>query len=254
MKKIKILIFCSITIFFFSCEKNQNDSEVIDCDYYHWGYDGDSSPDTWSTCYSDCEGQSQSPINIEGATVDTSLSALNTNYQDVPIELNYNGHTIDFLYEAGSSLDLNGVDYNLVQFHFHTHSEHSIDSNFLPLEIHLVHKDPITENLAVISVLFDEGGDNAFLSKFIDNLPDSVDIPFNSSELVNVSDIFPENNGYYSYSGSLTTPPCSENVSWFVMRSTMEASVSQITKLQGIIKDNFRPVEPLNGREIKSFN
>ena len=103
-------------------------------------------------------------------------------------------------------------------------------------------------------MLFDEGSDNAFLSKFIDNLPDTVDIPFNSSELVNVSDIFPENNGYYSYSGSLTTPPCSENVSWFVMKSSMEASILQITKLQAIIKNNFRPVRPLNGREIKSFN
>ncbi len=77
MKKIKILIFCSITIFFFSCEKNQNNNEVIDCDHYHWGYDGDSSPDTWSTCYGYCDGQSQSPINIEGAIVDTSLSFLN---------------------------------------------------------------------------------------------------------------------------------------------------------------------------------
>ena len=249
MKKIKILIFCSITIFFYSCEKNT----VIDCNNYHWGYDGDSSPDTWSTCYGYCDGQSQSPINIEGAIVDTSLSALNTNYQAVPIELSYNGHTIDFLYKAGSSLDLNGVDYNLIQFHFHTHSEHSINNNFSPLEIHLVHADTIG-NLAVISVLFDEGSDNAFLSKFIDNLPDTVDIPFNSSELVNVSDIFPENNGYYSYSGSLTTPPCSENVSWFVMKSSMEASILQITKLQAIIKNNFRPVRPLNGREIKSFN
>ena len=86
------------------------------------------------------------------------------------------------------------------------------------------------------------------------NLPDTEGIPFNSSELVNVSDIFPGNNGYYSYSGSLTTPPCSENVSWFVMKSTMEASGSQITKLQNIIKNNFRPVRSLNGREIKSFN
>ena len=252
MKKIKIFILCLITIFFYSCKKNA----VIDCKHYHWGYyeNSSSSPDTWSTCYSECDGQSQSPINIEGSIVDTSLSALNTNYQDVPIALNYNGHTIDFLYEAGSSLDLNGVDYNLIQFHFHTHSEHSIDSNFLPLEIHLVHKDPITENLAVISVLFDEGSENEFLSKFIDNLPDTEGILFSdTSELVNVSDIFPGNNGYYSYSGSLTTPPCSENVSWFVMKSTMEASVSQITKLQDIIKDNFRPVRSLNGREIKSF-
>ena len=182
---------------------------------------------------------------------------MNINYQDAPIELSYNGHTIDFLYEAGSSLDLNGVDYNLIQFHFHTHSEHSINNNFSPLEIHLVHMDTITENLAVISVLFDTllNHENEFLSKFIDNLPDTEGILFSdTSELVNVSDIFPGNNGYYSYSGSLTTPPCSENVSWFVMKSTMEASVSQITKLQDIIKDNFRPVKSLNGREIKSFN
>ena len=253
MKKIKILIFCLITIFFYSCKKNA----VIDCNHYHWGYyeNSSSSPDTWSTCYSECDGHSQSPINIEAAIVNSSLSALNINYQYAPIELSYNGHTIDFLYEAGSSLDLNGVDYNLIQFHFHTHSEHSIDSNFLPLEIHLVHADTIG-NLAVISVLFDTllNHKNEFLSKFIDNLPDTEGIPFNSSELVNVSDIFPGNNGYYSYSGSLTTPPCSENVSWFVMKSTMEASGSQITKLQNIIKNNFRPVRSLNGREIKSFN
>jgi len=85
-------------------------------------------------------------------------------------------------------------------------------------------------------------------------LPDNEEFPFNSNEMVNVSDILPENNGYYSYSGSLTTPPCSENVAWFVMKSKMEASESQINKIQDIIKDNFRPLEMLNDREIKSFN
>jgi carbonic anhydrase len=254
MKKLNIIIFCSITIFFYSCEKNSEDPEVIDCNDYHWEYDGSSAPDTWSACYSECDGASQSPINIQGAIMDTSLSALNINYENVPIELIYNGHTIDFVYEFGSSLNLNGVEYSLLQFHFHTHSEHSIDNSFSPLEVHLVHRDPVTENLAVIGVLLDEGNENEFLSKFINDLPDNEEFPFNSNEMVNVSDILPENNGYYSYSGSLTTPPCSENVAWFVMKSKMEASESQINKIQDIIKDNFRPLEMLNDREIKSFN
>ncbi len=252
MKKIHILLL-SIFITSLLLSSCQEDDEV-DCITFEWGYEGDASPDNWESCHTECGGQSQSPINITGAVVDGSLTALETHYEGVPIELINNGHTVEFEYEVGSMLQLNGDDYDLLQFHFHTGSEHTIDNLQYPMEAHLVHQNAATGNLAVIGIFFEEGSENSFLANFSDNLPLAADDHYSSTNMVNVGDLLPANGAYYTYSGSLTTPPCSEIVTWLVLKTPVEASSTQIQNMHDIIHDNYRPVLPLNEREIKEFN
>lgn len=244
-----LLSIFSLLIFLPSC---QNDDE-INCNTYKWEYFGDEAPDTWPICTAECGGQSQSPVNITGAVTDNDLKVLVTNYKPVPINLINNGHTLQFNYDDGSTINVNGEEYKLLQFHFHGLSEHTVDEKQFPLEVHLVHQNAAGD-LAVVGVFFEAGSENTFLSNFTGNLPVSEDQNYTSEDMVNVEDVLPTETGYYTYSGSLTTPPCSEIVTWLVMRSPVEASNNQIQEMNAILKDNFRPIQALNGRQIAQFN
>ncbi len=254
MNKSNILILGLLAMFVLisSCKRDK-DEEEFSCVDYHWEYEGEAAPETWGTCAANCGGLAQSPVNITEAIVDANLNALTTNYQNAPIELAYNGHTIQFDYKAGSSLTLNGETFNLLQFHFHTKSEHTINGEQYPMEVHLVHQNPDTDDLAVIGIFFEEGSENAFLANFSDNLPETENSPLSLSNEVNATDLLPSDMGYYTYTGSLTTPPCSEIVTWLVMKTPVQASSTQINAMHNIIQDNFRPVQALNGREVKEF-
>jgi len=256
MKNIKFLILlaCCTTFLFSSCKSDDEDEEQdVDCSTYEWAYSGDATPDTWHLCNADCGGNSQSPINIAGTTVDANLTALATNYQDVPINLFNNGRTVEFTYQAGSALTVDGVEYGLAQFHFHTLSEHTVDGDHFPMEIHLVHQSA-DGSLAVVSVLVKEGAENAFLKNFSDDYPATTVDVYQTTDMVNIADLLPSDMSYYTYSGSLTTPPCSEMVSWFVMKTPVEASAAQIGDMAAILNSNFRPTQSLNGRVIGEFN
>lgn len=233
-----------------ACKK---DEVLVDCAAFHWSYTDDGAPEYWVECNPDCDGNNQSPINITGAVAGNTLSPLETHYEAVPVSIINNGHTIEFEYEPGSVLSLNGADYELLQFHFHTGSEHNIEGEQFPMEIHLVHKKSDAE-LAVIGMMVVEGSENAFLKNFSDHLPANENDDYTSADLVNVSDLFPAQPGYYTYGGSLTTPACSETVTWFVMKDPIQASAEQISNFHTILQDNFRPLQPLNGRTIGSFD
>jgi carbonic anhydrase len=246
---LSILAFSLLTI---SCKKSDNTEE--NCENFHWSYEGEGGPEFWLTCYEDCGGIAQSPIDITSTRQDPMLSALSTDYKNAPIHLLNNGHSIEYTYTAGSTLNLNGDNFELLQLHFHTQSEHTVNGMHYPMEVHLVHKNESTGQLAVIGVFFVEGAENTFLDAFIENLPANTDDQYVSEKLLSASDLLPANQGYYSYTGSLTTPPCSEIVSWFVMKTPIEASSAQIEKMHEIMHDNFRPVQALNGREVTEFN
>ena len=169
-----------------------------------------------------------------------------------PIELVNNGHTIQFNFSKGSTLKWNGEKYDLLQFHFHTRSEHTISEKHFPMELHLVHKSE-TGGLAVIGVFFKEGKENSLLEQFINNLPSEANQVFSDEAEINAADLISPNAGYFTYSGSLTTPPCSQIVNWIVLKENLEASQRQIKKIQEIMGENFRPTQAVNGREIKEF-
>lgn len=255
MKNFKFLILaaCCTTLLFSSCKSDDEEEDTVDCDTYEWSYVGDTDPETWHTCNADCGGNAQSPINITGSSADASLAVLETNYTDTDIDLFNNGHTVECTYDPGSNLTIGGVEYSLAQFHFHTLSEHTIDGNHYPMEIHLVHESA-GGSLAVISILVAEGEENAFLKNFSDNYPATPADVYQTSDMINITDLLPSNTAYYTYSGSLTTPPCSEMVTWFVMKSPVEASSAQIGDMAAILNSNYRPTQGLNGRAIGEFN
>lgn len=208
----------------------------------NWG----SLAEDWSTCR---DGVEQSPIDITGTTVDATLPTLETDYEPTHAVLLNNGHTWELEYEPGSTLTINDETYELLQFHFHTPSEHLIAGAAAAMEMHLVHRNA-DGNLAVIGVLFEVGAENAWLAEFWDDFPRSEGEVEEEYE-VNVADGLPNDLSYFTYAGSLTTPPCSEIVTWVVLKTPLTASQAQIDAMNNTFGDNARPIQPLNGRSIR---
>ncbi|MDX1555561.1 MAG: carbonic anhydrase family protein [Xanthomonadales bacterium] len=208
----------------------------------HWG----SLSPAWSAC---AEGKSQSPINVASA-VDQDLPALSTAYEPGAKNFTNNGHAVQVNYDAGSTLTIgDSGPYELKQFHFHSPSEHQRDGKNLHAEMHLVHADA-DGNLAVIGVLIDEGHHNAKIAELWNDIPGfrgtTNDVP-----RINVADLLPEDDAHFAYSGSLTTPPCSEGVSWIIMEQPLTMSIDQVMALKNAIGfENNRPVQALNGRTV----
>lgn len=221
-----------------------------------WGYEGDIGPDNWgelSEDYAVCgEGTSQSPINISDATA-TTLTPITFNYEEVPMAIFNNGHTIEVEYHEGSSIVYNEKTYNVLQFHFHQPSEHTIDGEAFPMELHIVHQNPESGNLAVVGVMLAEGDEsNEAYSAVFDNLPAEVGEPDEETEMmINVADLLPmDTETYFTYEGSLTTPPCTQIVRWLVLAEPVVLSAEQIEAFGAIYDNNARPVQPLNTRDL----
>jgi len=161
-----------------------------------------------------------------------------------------NGHTIQVNYDAGSTVVVDGTSYELKQYHFHAPSEHTVDGQHFPMEMHLVHQSP-GGKLAVLGVFIDEGDHNAAFEPVLSNLPDEVGEEIHHENVtVNIDDLIPPSPTTYRYPGSLTTPPCSEGVSWFVDIEPIELSAEQIAQFKANFYGNNRPVQPLNDRTV----
>ena len=161
-----------------------------------------------------------------------------------------NGHTIQIDYPGAETLTLGGVDYQLTQYHFHSPSEHTVDGKHFPMEMHLVHK-AADDKLAVVGVFIAEGAHNKAFDPIWANLPDRKGVETHYAAVkVDVDALLPATRTSYRYDGSLTTPPCSEGVSWIVMTTPIELSSDQVAAFTRLIKDNNRPVQALNGRTI----
>jgi len=246
------LSFCSLP----ACKNYDGGEPLPSCTGVHWEYEGVDGPGEWAyLCvdFTPCGGQVQSPIDIAGATDDATLSAISKVYASTATHIVNNGHTLQFNCDGGSSIVVNGETYKLLQFHSHTHSEHTINGASYPLELHFVHKNEATGKLAVIGVFFKEGAENATLKHLVEHLPTAKDGTYESADTYDASDIFPASKGYFTYQGSLTTPPCSEIVTWTVMETAVEASHEQILKFEDIEHENARPTQALFGRTIKHF-
>ncbi|MBX2927526.1 MAG: carbonic anhydrase family protein [Saprospiraceae bacterium] len=225
-----------------------------------WEYEGEFGSEHWEhlapVCaeYAHCDGSAQSPVNITGAVPDAVLHGLDIRYTDTQTHIIHKGHTIEFEVEDGTSaLELNGTEYELKQFHFHAQSEHSINGAAQHLEAHFVHQSAGGDR-AVIGVLFKDGAQNAFLAQFMNNLPNPGAVPYTSNTHFNPSGVFPTDRDYFTYPGSLTTPNCEENVTWFVLEHPVEASTAQILRFRDLMPKNYRPQAPLNGRIIRHFS
>jgi len=219
----------------------------------HWGYEGQESPEHWgklSPDFSLCEtGKNQSPVNIQGALKTHHSKPLLTFQQGKQQIINI-GHTIQINVSEGNTLRLDDDTFTLQQFHFHTPSENEIDGKQFPLEGHFVYKDK-EGSLVVLALMFKEGKANPQLAKAWQQMPAKVDQAAILTQPVDIYALLPENIGVYRFSGSLTTPPCSEGVTWMVLEQPVTASAEQIRQFRSILQHaNNRPVQPLNGRVI----
>ncbi len=221
-----------------------------------WGYQGKNGPEEWGEITSEfsiCKtGKQQSPVNLEKTASQAELPAIKFDYKYSAYEVVNDGSTIKVNYAPGSSISVAGKKYELLQFHFHTHSEHQINGKTYPMEAHLVHQSSDGE-LAVIGVLMKEGKANRFISSLWSNIPEK---PGEDQVIrgiqINASALPPADQSYYNYSGSLTTPPCSEGVNWMVLKTPIEVSKQQIKQFQSVYDVNARPVQPLNNRQVKN--
>jgi carbonic anhydrase len=222
----------------------------------HWDYAGKAGPTHWGELehdFASCKlGKLQSPIDIRGAKA-AKLAPLGFHYHGGAGEIVNNGHTVQVNLADGGSLDLASGNYKLVQFHFHTPSEESINGKRYPLVAHLVHKNDAGD-LAVVAVLFKEGKENAALKQVFAELPGKAGDKHPLASEIDLATLLPAKHGYYAYMGSLTTPPCSEGVHWQVLKQPVELSKGQLASFRKLYAMNARPLQPLNGRAVEASN
>ncbi len=218
----------------------------------HWTYEGEEGPGHWGDLdpsFAACKtGKSQSPIDLAAAE-QTDLPNIVFHYAPSGMTILNNGHTIQVNYDPGSSIELGGERYDLKQFHFHTPSEHSLEGKLYPLELHLVHQSQ-DGRLAVVGILFEAGVENPVLQAVWDKMPATQTDAAATGVEIDAADFLPAVQSVYRYSGSLTTPPCSEGVTWSVMTSLVQASPAQIAAFEAIFEANNRPVQVLNARQL----
>src|SRR4051812_5056214 len=220
----------------------------------HWTYSGHGGPAEWSTLSSEfaaCKlGRNQSPIDIRGAKA-ADLPPITFDYKPSPLKVIDNGHTIQVNYASGSFIDVGSVRYELVQFHFHKPSEEKIDGKAHAMVAHLVHKGS-DGALAVVAVLLDQSQDNPTLRAVWSNLPKQKEKEIATPASIDAAALLPVDKGYYTFAGSLTTPPCSEGVRWFVLKTPMTLAASELTAFAKLYPMNARPTQPLNGRAVEA--
>jgi len=222
----------------------------------HWGYSGAEGPSHWAELAPEFEtcatGHAQSPIDSHDP-VPSQGAPLELHYADATLSLVNIGHTVQVNYPPGSWAKIGGKRYELLQFHVHGPSENTVDGQALAMETHLVHKAE-DGSLAVIGVLMREGADSAPLHVVQDHLPADVGEVHTWDDVTfNVGDLLPKTAAYWHFSGSLTTPPCTEGVDWNVLQTPVEVSHAQVEAFSALLHGNARPVQPLQGRVIESI-
>ena len=218
----------------------------------HWSYEGATGPSHWgelSPEFALCsKGTKQSPIDLAKVEM-KDLPDIVFNYKPAAVDIVNNGHTIQVNVDSGGSIEIEGTEYVLAQFHFHAPSEHTIDGRHARAELHLVHKSA-AGGLAVVGVFLEEGETNHRFDPVWEHLPATVGASHRYPDTVNGSDLLPADRRTLRYDGSLTTPPGSEGVRWNVMVEPVTLSKNQLEALEKIIKGNNRPVQNLNGRIV----
>ena len=207
-------------------------------------------------------GHMQSPINIRSFKEKVSNShEITFNYKDEIKAVENLGHTVQLDFEAGSTVSYEGINYDFKQMHFHTPSEHLVDGMTFPMEMHIVSTTPlkdksITPRYLVLGILFKEGRNNKFIDEFLDKIPKAEDtlapLEIGTVKLDDLlySDKLHDVKNFYHYQGSLTTPPYTQTVQWFVFKHIMEASPQQIEAINAIEGNNARHIQGIFARSI----
>lgn len=217
-----------------------------------WGYGADNGPEVWGRldpAYAACSlGGEQSPIDLSGARP-AALDPVEFDYRRARATIENTGHGIQVNPVPGSGIALDGVRYELQQFHFHHRSEHTVEGEGLAVEMHLVHADA-SGSLAVVGVLYEEGDANDALAPVWARFPPEPSPPRPMPEELDLAALLPDRRTMWRYRGSLTTPPCTEGVAWVILGETMTLSAGQIEAFAAIYPNNRRPVQPLGQRVL----
>jgi carbonic anhydrase len=246
---------------------SEDRAEIVEGEHgpTHWGYQVDDGPARWASLDPEwglCDsGEEQSPIDLTGPEIaslpdvvldvpsDQEVAVLN---QEGVVSALDNGHTVQINAGSGEVLEVGGEEYSLVQFHFHAPSEHTLDGQHFPMEMHFVHQAE-DGALAVVGAFVEEGPENPSFATIWERLAaepgteSTVQIPSEFGQHLLTGDP----TGVYHYVGSLTTPPCSEGVSWYLRRTPTGLSASQIAAFTAVYDHNNRPVQPLNARTLQ---
>lgn len=220
----------------------------------HWGYEGEIAAEHWAELspeFAACSaGKNQSPIDITGEVHATALPKLGFDYRTPVVSVVNNGHTIQANFAPGSTVTLAGHAYELKQMHFHVPSENEIHGKHFAMEGHLVHQDK-EGHLAVVAVMFKEGRAQSALASLWKQMPEQADGEHPFEGRLTAAQLLPKKHDYYYFSGSLTTPPCSEGVSWIVLKEPVDGSKAQVEQFAHTMHHpNNRPVQARNARIV----
>lgn len=181
---------------------------------------------------------------------EADLPAIHFDHQPSVLHIIDNGHTIVINYDAGSFLSVDGQQYALKDFHFHTPSEEKIDGKAYEMDMHLVHSDP-TGKLVVVAISLQLGDSNAVIRTLFGHLPADKHKEHTFSNVqIDLTHLLPADRGYYTFPGSLTTPPCTENVTWFVLKRPLNLASEEIERFRQRCPNNVRPTQPLPDRIV----
>lgn len=239
-----------------ACQHKGEQSHEAHAHAPHWSYQGSDAPQHWAKLcqeFSQCaEGHQQSPIDIETVVTKQRLGHhLDFKYHACPVDVVNNGHTIQVNPEDRNLLVVDAKEYELKQFHFHEPAEHRVDGVLYPMELHLVHTDS-SGHLAVVGIFIKEGLENPVLAEIWKAMPQSPEAHQHPNKLIDLTKLFPSDHTYYHYGGSLTTPPCTEGVEWYVMASPITLSKSQIEAFRRLYHGNVRPLQATHERPLEA--
>ena len=221
-----------------------------------WSYEGETGPANWgkiNAAWTKCgTGSRQSPIDLrDGMKVD--LEQITFDYKPSGFNVVDNGHTVQVTVGGGNFLTVQNRSYELVQFHFHRPSEERVNGKGFEMVVHMLHKDP-EGRLAMLAVLLERGKANSMIQTVWNNLPlEKLDV-VSPNVVLDVAEMLPQRRDYYTFMGSMTTPPCNEGVLWLVMKQPMQASPAQMALFSRLYPLNARPVQASSGRMIKESN
>jgi carbonic anhydrase len=223
----------------------------------HWSYSGEVGPERWgvlSTSNIACgAGSQQSPLDLAGAT-GANLSTLELSWHNRRAEIIDNGHTIQINVPSGSMLTTGAISYELLQFHFHSPSEHLVQGRRFAMEVHFVHQRNGGDGLGVIGVFLDRGKSNPVFAKIAAGFPTTAKGKARIIDGADPNGLLPKSLKYWKYEGSLTTPPCSEVVDWMIMTDPIQAAAADIDKFTALYPMNARPIQGSNRRFVLRSN
>jgi carbonic anhydrase len=242
---MRLWIIC-LAVTALGCATDDDEQQDGDGDHGSWSYEGDHGPEHWGSLpgYEACDnGELESPVALEADGEPEDLPDLRLEYESSGVSIHNSGHSLQWNYDSGSSLFVGDDEYELLQFHFHAPSEHTLDGRRYPMEVHLVHSSEDGE-LAVLGAFIEEGARHEMLEDAqLNEVPAEADTKHEDPDaLFDASELVPA-GASYRYAGSLTVPPCTEGIAWHVFETPIALSAEQIEQITTLYPSNARPVQ-----------